>query len=68
MATVLSDYKIVAPSKVVTKENAAIMLETVGLMRSMATLYESSNIPTHKHIREQAKHLEVIAMMMLGEC
>lgn len=62
------DFKIFKPSNVVTKDNAALMLEVVGLMRGMATLYESSGVPTCKHIREQAGHLEVIAMKMLEEC
>lgn len=62
------DFKLFNSSKVVTKDNAAVMLETVGLMRTMASLYETSGIPTCKHIREQANRLEAIAKMMLEEC
>lgn len=55
-------------SNVVTTDNAAIMLEVVGLMRTMASLYKTSGIPTCDHILEQAKHIETIALMMLEEC
>lgn len=68
MPTLTWNYNLPEHSKVVTKDNATVMLEIVGTMRTVANVYEGTSNSSAKYLREQATHLETIALMMLEEC
>ena len=53
---------------VVNKENAAVMLETVGVMCTVADMFTDTRINTNQRLIDLSNKLEAIAMYMLEEC